>query len=82
MLELAAIFLASLLLSTVAIWLYRAVSGWLGFRQTTVAHRSTAVGVKLEAQYGFISLKSPVRQEARKMWQHSPKDSLKIPWGW
>ena len=82
MLTLVSIFLATLLLAVVVIWLYRAVSGWHGFKQTVVGHSRTTVRMKLRAQQGYISLIPPKRTEVKKVKPRTTKGGIKAPWGW
>ena len=83
MLALVTIFLATLLISTVAIWLYRTVSGWKGFNQAVVARRGPVVRMKLRAQQGYISLiASPSKQKARPVRLRRSTGTIKAPWGW
>lgn len=82
MLALVTIFLFTLLLATVAVWIYRSISGWHGFKQTVVGHSKTTVRMKLRAQQGYISLISPKRNEVKKIRLRTPKGGIKAPWGW
>ncbi len=80
MLALVTIFLATLLISAVAVWLYRTVSGWKGFNQAVVARRGPVVRMKLRAQQGYISLVSS--QKARPVRLRRSTGTIKAPWGW
>ena len=83
MLALVTIFLATLLISVVAIWLYRTVTGWKGFNQAVVARRGPAVRMKLKAQQGYISLISaPSLQKAKQVRLRRSTGTIKAPWGW
>ena len=83
MLALVTIFLATLLISVVAIWLYRTVTGWKGFNQAVVARRGPAVRMKLRAQQGYISLISaPSLQKAKPVRLRISTGTIKAPWGW
>jgi len=83
MLALVTIFLATLLISVVAIWLYRTVTGWKGFNQAVVARRGPAVRMKLRAQQGYISLISaPSLQKAKTVRLRRSTGTIKAPWGW
>ena len=80
MLALVTIFLATLLISLVAIWMYRTVAGWKGFNQAVVARRGPAVRMKLRAQQGYISLIAS--QKARPVRLPRSTGTIKAPWGW
>ena len=83
MLALVTIFLATLLISVVVIWLYRTVTGWKGFNQAVVARRGPAVRMKLRAQQGYISLISaPSLQKAKTVRLRKSTGTIKAPWGW
>ncbi len=83
MLALVTIFLATLLISTVAIWLYRTVAGLKVFNQAVVARRGPTVRMKLRAQQGYISLISaPSLQKAKPVRLRKSTGTIKAPWGW
>ena len=83
MLALVIIFLTTLLISVVTIWLYRTVAGWKGFNQAVVARRGPVVRMKLRAQQGYISLiASPSKQKARPVRLRRSTGTIKAPWGW
>ncbi len=83
MLALVTIFLATLLISTVVIWLYRTVTGWKGFNQAVVARRGPTVRMKLRAQQGYISLISAAsNKKARPVRLRRSTGTIKAPWGW
>jgi hypothetical protein len=80
MLALVTIFLATLLISTAAIWLYRSVTGLKLFNQAVVARRGPAVRMKLRAQQGYISLIAS--KKARPVRLRRSTAVIKAPWGW
>ena len=81
MLALVTIFLATLLISTVVIWLYRTVAGLKVFNQAVVvARRGPAVRMKLRAQQGYISLIAS--KKARPVRLPRSTGTIKAPWGW
>ena len=83
MLALVTIFLATLLISVVAIWLYRTVTSWKGYNSAVVARRGPAVRMKLKAQQGYISLISaPSQQKAKPVRLRRTTGTIKAPWGW
>jgi len=82
MLALVTIFLATLLISAVTVWLYRTVSGWKGFNKAVVARRGPAVRMKLRAQQGYISLIASPSQKARPVRLRRSTGTIKAPWGW
>ena len=83
MLALVTIFLATLLISVVAIWLYRTVSGWKGFNRAVVVRRGSVVRMKLKAQQGYVSLISaPSLQKAKPVRLRKSTGTIKAPWGW
>jgi len=65
MLALVTIFLTTLLISVVAIWLYRTVSGWQGFSTTVVARRGKTLKMRLKPQQGFITMLTPTRSRTQ-----------------
>jgi hypothetical protein len=81
MLELVTIFLATFLISTFAVWLYRKLTNWQGFNQPIVGRRSTTIRMQLKAQQGYISL-FPASKSAKRINLHSSIAMLKTPWGW
>ena len=81
MLELVTIFLATLLISTVAIWMFRTIAGLPVFKKTVVTRRKTTMKMKLSAQQGYISLIAP-KQEARSIRLRRSAATIKAPWGW
>ena len=83
MLALVTIFLATLLISTVVIWLYRTVTSWKGFNQAVVARRGPTVRMKLRAQQGYISLISAAsNKKVRPVRLRRSTGTIKAPWGW
>ena len=83
MLALITIFLATLLISSVAIWAYRMLSGWQGFNQSVVGRQRTTVRMKLKPQQGFISLMGTLRQQkAKSVRLRNSSGTIKAPWGW
>ena len=80
MLALVTILLATLLMSLVAVWLYRTVAGWKVFNQAVVARRGPAVRMKLRAQQGYISLIAS--KKARPVRLRRSTGTIKAPWGW
>jgi len=82
MLELVTIFLATLLISAVAIWVFRTVAGLPVFKRTVVTRRKTTMKMKLSAQQGYISLVAPPKQEARPIRLRRSTGTIKAPWGW
>ena len=70
MLALALLFLAALILSVAAIWLWRLVSNH--YDLTRSSHKpATKTRIRLKAQQDFISSTN-----------RSSKGSAKTPWGW
>jgi len=97
MLGLLTIFLATLLISMAAIWLYRSVSGFKGFNTTVVARRRNTTKMKLSPQQGFITMLTPQRSRAKTKPVKSTRSrpgraaptrlrkvtgEIKAPWGW
>lgn len=88
MLALVSIFVATLLISAVSIWLYRTASGWQGSNSVVVARRGKTRGAKLRPQQGFVSLKGLISQitlartKVKFVRLKSSAASLKAPWGW
>jgi len=77
MLALVIIFLATLLIAILTIWLYRAISGWTG---SQVAEHGAMLGGKQE---GYISrLTAPPEQKARPVKLRNSAASIRAPWGW
>ena len=79
MLVYIALILITLIISTIAVWMYRSVSNWQGSRQNVMGNPGTAIRPKLKAQQGFISLS---RESAKRKTLPSPKGGYKAPWGW
>lgn len=97
MLGLLTIFLATLLISMAAIWLYRSISGFKGFNTTVVAQRRNTTMMKLKPQQGFITMFTPKRSRAKTKPVKSTRSrpgrvaparlrkvsgEIKAPWGW
>ena len=97
MLGLVTIFLATLLISVVTIWLYRSITGFKGFNTTVVARRRNTTKMKLSPQQGFITMLTPKRSRAKTKPVKSTRSrpgrvaparlrkvtgEIKAPWGW
>lgn len=82
MLALVSIFLFTLAVSAVAVWLYRRISGWHGFTHTLVARPRSASRTRIGLQQGFISMISDHRVQAKSVRLRTPRGGLKTPWGW
>ncbi len=95
--ELIVIFLATFLISAVAIRAYRAVSSWQGFSTTVVARRPKSVRMRLKPQQGYISILTPSRYRVKSgrvkaaRFKSAPvrtvrlrraTGTIKAPWGW
>lgn len=80
MLALGTIFLATLLISVVSVWLYRTVAGWKGFHKAVIVRRGPTVRMKLRAQQGYISLIAAPK--ARPVRLRRSTGTIKAPWGW
>ena len=74
-----ALILNTLIISTIAVWVYRSVCNWQGFKLNVMGNPDTATRPKLKAQQGFISLS---RESAKRKTLPSPKGGYKAPWGW
>lgn len=86
MLALGSIFLATLLIAALVIWVYRLLFGVQNYEGSTAARRRVGGSMKLGAQQGYITL-------GRKSQKASPKakarpglrvsgNANKVPWGW
>ena len=85
MLALITIFLATLLIATTTIWLYRSLAGWQGFKggvSSVQRPKGSKAGLKLSAQQGFIALFASSKETVRNKRLRSPKHGIKAPWGW
>jgi hypothetical protein len=82
MLILVTFFLISLVVSTIAIWLYRFISNWEGFNQLTVSNSAKNTRRWHRAQRGFDPAASTTRRRAKSMALTAGGDSIKTPWGW
>jgi len=82
MLALTAIFLLTLTVSFVAVWLYRRISGWHGFTHTLVGRSRPATRMKIGLQQGFISMVPNTAGRAKHVRLRTPKGGFKTPWGW
>jgi hypothetical protein len=82
MLALATIFLATFLIASIAVSLYRKISGWHGFNETLVGRPGATMLIQIKAQQGYISLVPASREHANRIRLRSPKGGIKAPWGW
>ena len=83
MLALVTIFVATLLIATTTIWIYRSLAGWQGFKRNAHTQKvKNTAGMKLGVQQGFISMFSTSYGNARNRRLRSPKGGIKAPWGW
>jgi len=82
MLDLVTHFLYTFLTAFIAVRFYRAVDGWQGFRQPAMWQQNNPSYMSLKAQMGFISLISEPKQKAKDVRLRSPKNGVKVPWGW
>ncbi len=86
MLELAAIFMATLSIAILMVQMYRLVFGWHGYSYTLIGRPRTTVMMKIAAQQGYITL-SPQAQigpgeKIRFISLNTGKYGLRSPWGW
>ena len=82
MLELVTLFVATLIISTTAIWLYRLVSGWQGFSKATVADSGKKTKRRFTARQSFVALTTSTRGSARFVTLPKSSGGIKAPWGW
>jgi len=82
MLELAIIFLLTLVMSVTVIWLYRSLSGWVGSGQNLLREPDRADGMKMARQSGFINMFAAPKEKARNIRLRSTNKNIKAPWGW
>ena len=83
MLALVTIFVATLLIATTTIWMYRSLAGLQVFKGIVQTQKGkNTAGMKLEVQQGFISMFSTSYGNARNRRLRSPKGGIKAPWGW
>jgi hypothetical protein len=82
MLILVTFFLISLIVSTIAIWLYRFISNWEGFNQLTVGNSAKNTKRRFGTQQGCIRATSSTRGRAKSMVLPASGGSIKTPWGW
>ena len=82
MLELATLFLLTLVLSATTIWLYRGLSGWKGFDENLVRGLDKKNGMKVARQSGFIALFSAPNEKAKNIRLRNTNKNIKAPWGW
>ena len=82
MLILVTFFLISLVVSTIAIWLYRFISNWEGFNQLTVGKSAKNAGRWYRPQHRFNPAALAARGRAKAMVLRAGGDSIKTPWGW
>ena len=82
MLILVTFFLISLVVSTIAIWLYRFISNWEGFNQLTVGKSAKNTRRLYRPQHGFNPATASARRRAKSMVLPAGGDSIKTPWGW
>ena len=70
------------LVTTIAIRLFRAMSGWRGFKQVIVG-RTEAPRNNYSAQQGYITLRPSGQKEVKTAARfRSPERDVKAPWGW
>ena len=86
MLELAAIFIATLSISALTIQLYRLIFGWHGYSYTLIGRPRTTIMMKIGAQQGYLTL-SPQAQmgsgeKIRFVSLDTGRRGLRSPWGW
>ena len=82
MLALVTIFLTTLIVAAAAVWLYRSISSWQGFKRTMVRRRMPAVRMKINAQQGYIWLVQPSRKASMRTRSRDFDGDIKAPWGW
>jgi len=82
MLIFATFFLISLLISTIAIWLYRFIANWEGFNQLTVSNASKNTKRWYRTHQGFNPSASTVRARAKTVALSNGRGNIKTPWGW
>lgn len=94
MLALVTIFLVTILISLVAVWIYRKLFAWEGSSSVVAARRGKTAKMKLKPQRGFVSLFKS--SKAKKPTSRAPSSrarvkparlrhtagTIKAPWGW
>ena len=76
MLLFIALFLITLIISIIAVWIYRSADHRRRFEQTMM---DTATRALLKTKEGVKSLS---RESAKHKTLRSPKGGYKAPWGW
>lgn len=82
MLVLVTIFVFTLLISFLAVRLYRAVAGWSGFNETILGRPVLTTQLTVRAQQGFVDLNIKGSGGIKIVRLRSPKGGFKSPWGW
>jgi hypothetical protein len=82
MLALASVFLLSLVVSLIAILIYRLVLSLHSYVQSQVDKPRSVSWMKLVTQQGFGSFLSAPKEQAKVARLSRSKDDIKKPWGW
>ena len=92
MLALVTVFLATALISLIAIWIYRKMFAWNDGSSVVVAKRGKTAKMKLKPQHGFVSifkstrakrpLRQPLRRKVKSARLRNTTGTIKAPWGW
>ena len=87
MLALVSLFLATFVVASIVIWLYRMFFGVQNYEGSTVMRNRSGSTMKLSSQQGYISLSRKSAKDVRKK-KAQPKNvrvasgANKVPWGW
>ena len=73
------LFLITLIILTIAVWVYRSVYKPQGSKQDVMGNPVTATRSTIKAQQGTNSLS---RKSTKHKTPPSPKGGYKAPWGW
>jgi hypothetical protein len=82
MLDLVMLFLATLVSSSLAVFLCRVVSGWHGFNYEVLGRTQDISMLNISPQQGYISLVRPVASQQGKTRVLKSASILTRPWGW
>jgi len=82
MIALMTFFLVALMLSIIAVWMYRLIATWKGFNQMTVSRSGSGIKGWFQAQQTFSPATSSNRGNPKYMATPNTRSGIKTPWGW
>ena len=82
MLALVAIFLVTIIVSALAVWIHRKLAGRHGFAKKLVGRPKSRKRMRVGTQHGFISLVSKREKKSKTVTLRSANKNIETPWGW